>query len=244
MTPRIVAHRGNSWVAPENTLAALVSAARAEADMVEIDLQMTTDGVGVVFHDHPLGRTAAGTGLLRNLDSAAVAALDVGSWFDPVFADTRVPLLAEVLEVLRRYESLGLLLEVSGPWKADALARELATIGDAGLEDRVIVQSFDAASLEISRDTAPALQRGYLSATWDDSVMATCAQVDAQWCNLTWDTISDNPGVVESNRARGLRTMAWTVNEPDMWAAAVDAGVDGIITDRPDRLRGWLAARH
>lgn len=243
MSPRIIAHRGNSWVAPENTLAALASAARADADMVEIDLQMTTDGVGVVFHDHPLGRTAAGTGLLRDLDSAAVADLDVGSWFDPAFTATRVPLLAEVLEVLQRYESMGLLLEVSGPWEADALARELATIGDAGLGERVIVQSFDAESLEISRETAPALQRGYLSATWSDSVLATCEQVEAQWCNLFWDAISGGDGVLESLRERGLRTMAWTMNEPDGWAAAVDAGVAGIITDRPDRLRGWLAAR-
>ncbi|WP_114854329.1 glycerophosphodiester phosphodiesterase family protein [Brachybacterium sp. YJGR34] len=243
MTPRIVAHRGNSSVAPENTLAALVSAARADAHMIEIDLQMTTDGVGVVFHDHPLGRTAAGTGLLRDLDSAAVAGLDVGSWFDPAFAGTAVPLLPEVLELLRRYESLGLLLEVSGPWKADALARELATISDAGLAERVIVQSFALESLEISRDVAPSLQLGYLSATWGDSVMESCAQVDAQWCNVNWDVIGENPDVVEANRERGLRTMAWTVNEPEKWAAAIDAGVDGIITDRPDRLRGWLAAR-
>lgn len=243
MTPVAVAHRGNSWVAPENTLAALVSAARAGADMIEIDLQMATDGVGVVFHDHPLGRTAAGDGLLRDLDSAAVSELDVGSWFDPAFEGARVPLLADVLDVLRRFERLGLLLEVSGPWNAEALGQELATVEEAGLGDRVIVQSFSAESLESAHEAAPALSRGFLTAGWADSVLQTCDHVAAEWCNLGWDAFSQQRGALDAVRARGLRTMVWTVNEPDSWTAAVEAGVDGIITDRPDRLQGWLSAQ-
>ncbi len=74
----------------------------------------------MVFHDHPLGRTAPGSGLLRDLDLDGVARLEVGSWFDPAYSGTPVPLLVDVLGVLARYDDLSLLLEVSGPWTASA----------------------------------------------------------------------------------------------------------------------------
>ncbi|WP_168217990.1 glycerophosphodiester phosphodiesterase [Occultella kanbiaonis] len=241
MTPLVVAHRGNSSVAPENTVAALVSAARTGAHLVEIDLQLTVDGVGVVFHDHSLGRTAPGSGLLRDLDLDGVARLEVGSWFDPAYSGTPVPLLADVLGVLARYDDLGLLLEVSGPWTASALGRELATIADAGLAGRVIVQSFSAESLSLARDLAPDLPRGYLTATWSDDVLETCTDTGARWCNPRADVLEGGFGAVDAIHDRGLRAMVWTLNEPDGWAAALEAGADAIITDRPDRLLGWLA---
>jgi len=252
-SPLVIAHRGNSSVVPENTVAALVSAARAGADLFEIDLQMTTDGVGVVFHDHPLGRTAAASGLLRELDLEAVQGLEVGSWFDPAWAGTPVPVWDDVLAVLERCPATGLLLEVSGPWRDTALAEVLTSVVTAGLGDRVIVQSFSLASLHTAQRVAPELSRGLLTATWPqiaplertasdpDSVIDACLAVGARWCNPIGSVLTEHPDAVPVIHRQGLQTMVWTLNEPAEWLVASAATVDGIITDRPDRLVGWLA---
>ncbi|MFH5821720.1 glycerophosphodiester phosphodiesterase [Georgenia sp. AZ-5] len=241
--PLVVAHRGNSSVAPENTLAALESAWRAGADLVEVDLQLTADGVAVVIHDDEVDRTTTGTGRVDALTATELDALDAGSWFSAHFAGQRVPTAQDLLTFVVARPGLGLLAELKGSWAAGDVRRVTAAVEDAGLAGRVVVQSFDVGTVEALGDVAPSLPRGLLLETLPADLLELCAGLDVSACNPAGPLLRQEPGLVGALHGRGVRVLPWTLNEPAHWAAAAGAGVDGMITDRPDRLRGWLAAR-
>jgi len=125
----IIAHRGAMKLAPENTLASQRLAYELGADVVEVDVRVTRDGVPVNFHDHDLERTTDGTGLLASLTLEQVKRLDAGSWFSPEFSGERVPTIAEVLEVAREYNRK-VLLDVKGAFLAPQL---VAVIQQSGI---------------------------------------------------------------------------------------------------------------
>ncbi|WP_240645733.1 glycerophosphodiester phosphodiesterase family protein [Georgenia sp. SYP-B2076] len=240
--PLVIAHRGNSSVAPENTLVALESAWRAGADMVEIDLQLTRDGVAVVIHDDTVDRTTDGTGRVDALDAARVAALDAGSWFAPGYTGERVPTAAELIGFLAARPGLGLLAELKGVWGAEDVRRVTDAAAAFGLAERIIVQSFEVTTVEALRDVAPALPRGLLIDAVPDDLPALCRRLAVMTCNPAGPLLAEEPDLVGALHDAGLRVMPWTLDESVHWDAAVALGVDGIITNRPDRLRGWLSA--
>lgn len=243
--PAVVAHRGNSSVAPQNTLAAIEAACRAGADAVEIDLQRTADGAAVVMHDNTVDETTDGTGKVADLRLEQVRGLDAGAWFGSSYAGQQVPLFAEVLELLRRYPDTRLLLELKNVWGPEAVREVTSAIDDAGIAGRVVVQSFWPDTVAAARDTAPHLPRGLLLAFEPPDVLDVCAALDVIACNPSADMVRRDPGIVARLHAAGLRVMVWTENDLAGWSAlcAVDdgVGVDAIITDRPDRLLGWLS---
>ena len=240
---RVVAHRGNSWVAPQNTLAAFEAAARAGADSIELDVQLTADGHVVVIHDDTLDATTSGTGPVAGATLAQLRELDAGSWFAPAYAGQRVPVLAEVVDLLARHPSVGLLCELKGGWTEEQAALVTGPLRDAGLADRVVVQSFDRGTVAALRAADPGLRRGLLLAEVTEDVLDVCASLGAHMANPHGLLLAQHPDLVDRLHAAGLEVAVWTLDEPAQWAAAVAGGVDEIITDRPDRLAGWLAAR-
>ncbi len=239
----VIAHRGNSSVAPENTLPALASAGFAGADLIEIDVQVGRDGAGVVIHDDAVDRTTDATGLVSTLDTAEVARLDAGSWKDPAYAGAALPMFAQVLELLGRFPDLGLLLEFKGTWTQAPAADLLDALTASAVADRTIVQSFDIDTVRVLRDLAPTVPCAGLARTGDAETIAICTDLGLMACNPDYRSIIDDPASVQRMHEAGLKTYPWTANEPADWAALVAAGVDGIITDRPDRLLGWLSAQ-
>src|SRR4051812_43743701 len=137
-----VAHRGYSAVAPENTLPALAAGVLAGASFIEFDVRTTVDGVPVVIHDRTVDRTTTGSGPVWELTWADVAALDAGSWFSPAYAGLRVPLLAEVLDLLAPADSVELLIEIKPPATAGQVQTILDMVSERGLLGRTVVQSF------------------------------------------------------------------------------------------------------
>lgn len=240
-SPLVIAHRGNSSVAPENTLPAF--AASAAADMIEIDLRPTGDGQALVIHDALVDRTTDASGAVAEMDTVELGRLDAGSWFDPGFAGTPMPLLADILALLQRRPGLDLLLELKKPWDAKPLEAALAEITSAGLGQRVLVQSAAVELLELVREYAPDLRRGYLTSSYDEQVQQVCADLDVVACNTRFNLLLDRPEVLNAIHDAGQQCMAWTPNTPGEWERLIDLGVDGIITDRPDHLTGWLAGR-
>lgn len=240
---RVVAHRGNSWVAPQNTLAAFEAAARAGADAIELDVQLTSDGHVVVIHDETLDATTSGSGWLKDTPLARVRDLDAGAWFAPAYAGQRVPLLDEVVDLLLRHPAVDLLCEVKGVWTPAEAARVTGPLRAAGLASRVVVQSFWPETVAALREADPALRRGLLLAAVDADTPALCASLDVVMANPHGLLLEQDPGLVARLHAAGLQVAVWTLDEPAHWAAAVAQGVDEIITDRPDHLAGWLAAR-
>ncbi|PYG01091.1 glycerophosphoryl diester phosphodiesterase [Georgenia satyanarayanai] len=239
---RVVAHRGNSAVAPENTLAAIASAMACGADSVEIDVRLTLDGVPVVIHDETLDRTTDGSGPVSATLAAEVTALDAGAWFGETFAGEPVPVLTDVLDMLAAAGDVELLLEVKGAWDADDVRRVTAAVADRGLGERVVAQSFSVATVAALAAVAPGLRRGLLVTEADDGVVGLCRQLRASACNPHGAALRAWPELVDRARAAGLTVTPWTLNQPADWAAARDWGVDGIITDRPSELLAWTAA--
>ena len=239
---RVVAHRGNSSVAPQNTLAAFEAAWRAGADCVEMDVQLTADGRVVVIQDDTVDATSNGRGPVSGFTFDAIRALDAGSWFSPAFAGQAVPAFDEVIGFLRRRE-IDLLLELKDAWSTDEVTLCTEPLLAAGLESRVVVQSFDVPTVAALRDAAPSLSRGLLLEAVPDDLDALADELGLTTVNPDGALLTSDPGFVARWHAAGREVAVWTLDEPWEWAGAAHLGVDAVITDCPDRLRGWLAAR-
>lgn len=154
----LVAHRGASAVAPENTLSAFHAAIEAGADAIELDVQASADGQLVVVHDSTLDRTTDGTGAVFETDGATIATLDAGSWFSPDHAGERVPTLDEVLGL----GGIGFEVELKG-YGADFLAGVLAAVAAAGVLDRVEFTGWNLPLLALLKRLEPSARTGLFS---------------------------------------------------------------------------------
>ncbi|MDA2811100.1 glycerophosphodiester phosphodiesterase family protein [Nocardiopsis sp. RSe5-2] len=245
-----VAHRGASGYAPENTLAAIDAAKVRGATTVEIDVQRTKDGELVVFHDTTLERTTDAEEVFPGRGSYDVAdftleeirSLDAGSWFDPAFEGEKVPTFQEALDRLRKH-GLNLLLEVKAPVLypgieadiSETLARNpawLVPVGKRG-KHRLVIQSFDWASVKRSHDLLPTIPHGLLGQVPEseiDDYGEWADQINPSHKTLTAD-------YVDAVHDEGMAVVTYTVNDADDMRKALDKGVDGLITDYPDIAR-------
>ena len=231
MRPLVIAHRGASGSAPENTLAAFRRAAAIGADMVELDVQLTRDGVVVVIHDLTLERTTDGTGAVREHTLAELRRLDAGAWFAPGFRGERLPALAEVLAAI----PLPVNVELKPAGDDGLEARTLAVVEEAGALGRVVFSSFDGASLDRLRAQSP---EAALAVLWElaplPAAIRCVERVAARALHLRKDAATAD--ALARLTARGLAVRVWTVNEPADFARLAQAGADGIFTDYPERF--------
>ncbi|WP_198154121.1 glycerophosphodiester phosphodiesterase [Catenuloplanes japonicus] len=237
--PLIVAHRGNSSIAPENTMAALVSGVRAGAAYLEIDVHASADGVPVVIHDYTLERTTNGTGRVADRTAAELAALDAGSWHSPPFRGERVPALAQVLDLIAAAPA-GLLLEVK-PFMPRALTA--AIVGEIVARDlttRVLLQSYDANVLRDARALAPAaLRLGLLRDEFDADPVAEARALGCAAFNPSVEALLATPSMATTLRDAGLLVMVHTADHEDTWRALTALHVTAVITNRPAELLAW-----
>ena len=230
-------------MAPPNTIAAFESAWRAGADFFELDIQVTADGEAAVIHDATLEGTTSGSGLVAEHTAAQISALDAGSSFSPVFAGEPVPMLSQVVDFLHSHPEIGLVLEIKGDWTHEPLLRALDLVADAALESRLIIESFSVETMRLVRDLAPQLRRELLIGEVPEDLLELLADLNVSGCNPDGHRLIEDPTLLGRLQAAGHTVIPWTLNEPEQWALAADAGVDGIVTDRPDRLAGWLSGR-
>jgi glycerophosphoryl diester phosphodiesterase len=239
----VVAHRGNSSVAPQNTMAAFEAACRAGADAVELDVRRTRDGELVVIHDRDVSRTTDGDGKIKDLDLDRLRAFDAGSRFSSAFAGQRVPLLSEVLDLLATSGDVGAFVELKGLWSTQEAGRVADLVTAAGLTGPTLVQSFRRRTVAALRDAAPDLPRALLVELWTPDVVRACRALGAVACNPAKRLLRRHPDLVDQLHAAGLTVHPWTVDDAADWATLESRGAEGIITNRPDRLRGWLEGR-
>lgn len=240
--PVTAAHRGYSAVNPENSLAAYAAAMKAGAEYVEIDVHTTADGVPVVLHDQTVDRTTDGTGDVALLDAATVSGFDAGSWFSPAFTGEKVPRFAQVLDLMGTGSS-DLLLEIKGPETRAEVHRTVDLILDAGLEDRVVIQSFDENVLTYAYERVPQIPLGLLRGTLDADPVATAERLHAAYYNPSGSALATRPSVVEDLNAAGVGVFVWTIDSAADWTRFTDLGVEGMITNRPGAFVGWKAAQ-
>ncbi len=233
----VVAHRGASGHAPENTLAAFRRAVELGARFIETDLQFSRDSRIVAIHDSTLDRTTNGRGPVRNLTLAESRMLDAGSWFGPEFAGERLPTLEEILAFARENDVVFYLeLKPGAAWGMEHTV--VAALREAREAARVVVLSFDTSTLRAVRRIEPTVMTGYLFSELDGNVIERALQVGARQLAPRGDLVT--PELVEAARRSDLQIVTWTINEPADMRALAAAGVNGIMTDYPDRLVATL----
>jgi glycerophosphoryl diester phosphodiesterase len=231
MATEVIAHRGASGTAPENTLPAFRRAVEIGAHMIELDVQLTRDGHPVVIHDWTLDRTTSGRGAVRRRTLAEIAALDAGAWFGRAFAGTRVPGLHEVLGAI----GIRINVELKAAGNDGLERRVLDAVERAGALGRVVFSSFDAASLGRLRALSAEAELAVLWAGRSVSrALALAGRVGARSLHLR--TSRAVPAAIASGHAAGFAVRVWTVNALAEFARLTEAGADGVFTDYPERF--------
>ena len=235
----IAAHRGSSGSAPENTLAAFRVAVKAGVDMIELDVRLTADRHLVVFHDRRLGRTADGSGPVWMKTLAEMRALDAGSWFGHRFRGEKVPTLHEVFRTVPRRVAINIEVKTDGDprKKADLEEILLATIRGETEGRTILVSSFNHALLRRLHRRAPQLRLGALLMPVRDvarrsSALSRRLGVSAFVCSRT----RLRKRLVRTAHRNNLTVMVYGVNTARHFARARRFGVDGVITDFPEKM--------
>lgn len=230
-----IAHRGASGHAPEHTRAAFELALEMGAQMIELDVQLSADEALVVFHDADVSRTTNGSGRVRDLTLEQLRALDAGSWFDARFAGEKILTLEEVLELVGKRAALN--VEIKSPREEGKILipKLLAALERFGVMDSTLISSFDWWLLGDVRAASEAVRLGLL---WSDPLIPwpwdRAQKLQAAHLHPLWAVASR--AQIEQAHAHGMWVNAWTVNDLPTMAELMQMGVDGIITDYPDRL--------
>ncbi|MFE1951581.1 MULTISPECIES: glycerophosphodiester phosphodiesterase [Streptomyces] len=254
----VIAHRGASAYAPENTLEAVDKADELGISWVENDVQRTKDGALVVIHDNTLSRTTNVEQVypdrapwnVRDFTAAEIAKLDAGSWKGAQFAGARIPTLHQYLERVDRNHQR-LLLEIKSPELypgiEDQILRQLGRDGwlrHSRVKHRLIVQSFSADSVKTVHQRRPDIKTGFLGTPAVADLPAYAKFADQ--INPSHTTISagyvDAVHALKGPHDKPLEVFTWTVNDTANAVKAIGFGVDGIITNNPDVVRDAVDA--
>lgn len=220
-TPWVTAHRGSMATHPENTMAAFRHAEQVGADELELDVQLSADGVSIVCHDETVDRTTDGSGAVASLTAQQLAALDAG--------DGRgLPTVEAVLRSTR----LPFQVEIKAPGAARPLAQHV--VRDARAEHRVRFISFDHETLRECRRLAPQVARGLITATDVEAAAHEARELGATMLCVHWPLVTE--AVVTEVRRLGLRLASYVVDPSDA-PRAIALGLDSLTTNDPAAMR-------
>ena len=248
--PAIIAHRGFSAAAPENTLAAIELAIATGAVMVEVDVGFSADEGLVLIHDDHLDRTTSGYGPVRAQPLEKLRALDAGSWFAPRFAGEKIPLLEEALELVRGRIAIN--LEIKGESVDDRRreqtageidpngieARVLREVRQRGLLDQVLFSSFHPLALWRLRRLEPAAQiASLLHAPYHGGRRPEDILAEVGSTALHVHDSEAQPELIEACAAAAIPLRVYTVNSPARFLALAPQAIDAVFTDDPAALQ-------
>ena len=244
-SPWIIAHRGARDQAPENTLSALRQALQYAIDGVEFDVQMSRDGVTVIFHDRTLQKVGGGRRRICDVTAVDLAGIDWGNWFHRRFAGEPLPTLDKALSLIDRCPNMCIEIKIHpgdhASGHADRLTEKtIARINQTDVrryKDRILILSFDAEVLQKAHamDPEPRYVLNLPEASPEKVFTAPTGHLWAVDVHISALT----PSLVQWARKQSLRVLTYTCNGSRQVKKAIAANVDGIITDRPQ----WLA-RH
>ena len=227
----VIAHRGNSRFAPENTIGAIDSAADS-ADLTEFDVQVAADGELVLMHDDTVDRTTDGTGPVDSLTLSELQALDAGSWFSPEFSSETVPTLAQAIRASQANNLTPIVEQKTG--LPNAYHSSFQSLGISSDEFQII--SFDWRFLGFmdrldSNYQLGALGSGELTQNQIDRAISLGADF------IDWSHSDVSQETVDLVHQSGMELYVYTVNDVDRMQELIDFGIDGITTDDPALLR-------
>jgi len=230
--PEIIAHRGASFDAPENTLAAIEEAINQGADAIEIDIQETKDGVPVLFHDYSISRTTSATSNrpINQLTLEEVKALDAGSYFSKDFEGEKIPTLQEALEATKYRANLYIELKANN----DAFNETVHTlIEDLNMINDVTILSFNVNQLETFKIYDESYETVLLLGTFIGDFERLVRNDSIDSVAFASSVAINNPQYIRRLHAEDKRAYVWTVNDKERLEMVVDYEIDGIITDVP-----------
>jgi glycerophosphoryl diester phosphodiesterase len=233
----VIAHRGFSGQAPENTLASFKKAIELGSDMIELDVRFSKDGQVVVVHDDTIDRTTNGRGKVSDYTLKELKQFDAGSWFLPQFSGEQIPTLKEVLELAkgRILVNIEIKNESLGQYAVTDLAdRALREVKKAEMAEQVIFSSFYPSALARIKERDPRIWVALLyNRSWNYLPEITRGNpfsiLNLRNSYLTKDKIA-------KIHREGMRVNVYTVNSEEEMEQFVGWGIDGIITNHPDRL--------
>jgi len=236
----VIAHRGASAYFPENTIPSFKGAIAMGADMVEIDVQLTSDKEVVVFHDEKISHCTDGRGKIANHTLAQLKKLDAGSWYDKIFKSTRIPTLAEVLGVCKNKIAVNIEIKteaVSKMFFGGIEEKCLKIVEQSGMNGHVVFSSFDTRAImhlkQIDNKVTVAVlfeKKHYGSKLPSDIIES--AGADAFNCSDT----EFNKKWLTNIKSNNIPVNIYTVNDAKNMKRFINMGVSGIFTNKPDIL--------
>jgi glycerophosphoryl diester phosphodiesterase len=234
-SPLIIAHRGASAHAPENTLSAFKLAIQKKADVIELDSKLTADEQVVVIHDPTVDRTTDGSGRVNNLPLAALRELDAGAHFGEDFQNEPIPTLEEVFEICARKIFFNIeLTNYLTPF--DILAEKVSQLIERfALKDHIFVSSFHPIPLRHIHKLSPTIPIGFLAKSGSAGFLSRSwlGRAIVHYHAIHPEKSDVSPNLVKKVHKSGQRVHPFTVNEPAEMVKLFAIGVDGIITDDP-----------
>ena len=225
----VSAHRGASYMYPENTLASFVGAKRLGADYIELDVHKSLDGKLVIVHDDNLKRVAGINKKVENMTYDEIKTVDVGSFFKDEFKNERIPLLSEALEFARE-NNIRLIIEIKkGKENNDIEQDVIDLVNEYNFKNRCVIASLNYGVIENVKTIDPSFKTVYiLGFIIGDINMLTEADV------YSIEESSINRNLVNKIHNSGKEVYAWTVNSEESINDMIDMNVDNIITDNID----------
>ncbi len=233
--PTIIAHRGSTTHAPENTIAAFELAVSQNADAIELDVKLCADGQVIVIHDPTVDRTSGGSGKVLDLSLAALKELDAGSWFSAEFTGESIPTLGEVFEAVGKKIFINVELTNYTSIRDDLPDKVVDHVRKHDLEERVLFSSFNPLALRRTHRLLPETPIGLLA-------LPGCAGAWARSWPGHWvvpyqalhvEVGSTTSTLIARQHKKGHRIFAYTANDPEDMQRLFKLGVDGIFTDDP-----------
>lgn len=243
--PKVIGHRGAKAYAPENTLAAIHTAADLGIEWVEIDVKLTEDGVPIIFHDDTLERCTNGSGLVAHTPYSIIEELDAGSWFGDSFAGEKIPTLEEVLNTIIE-RGLGVNLEIK-PCEGREVETAEVTLDYATRiwpDDAPppLISSFSHVSLETARDCMREWPRGLLIDDYLGNWKELAEHLEVRTIHIDGRTVT--PEQIEEYLAAGYPLLAYTINDPELAKQLISAGLTAVFSDCPDVIRDEIEIFH
>ena len=231
----IIAHRGFSSIAPENTKAAFVAAIEGGADSMEFDVQFSSDGVPVIFHDLNLDRTTNGKGKLTEKSLTELKSLDAGIWFDRKFAGEKILTLVEALEIFKTLpQYLYFDLKSYSQWSQTEIEKFVEIVTDSGVKEKAVITSFNDDLNEGVREVSGNdFMFGHSVAAESSyhAKLAKAVEMGDPFISSKYNILLENQALIEKSQSQGIDIVVWTVDNREEFQQLIDLGVTRIMTN-------------
>jgi glycerophosphoryl diester phosphodiesterase len=242
--PAVIAHRGDSINAPENTLSAFMLAAEKGADAIEMDVKLTSDGHVIVLHDLLVDRTTNGTGNISKLQLSTIRGFDAGGWFSDRYDREKIPTLDEVLESVGKRLHINIELTNYATPADNLVEKVVELVIKHNLQDRILFSSFFPHNLWKAGLLLPKIPRGLLTMRGSLGSLGRAIGWRGNFYALHPFFTDVTPALVKRVQKGGRRLIVWTVNREEDLQRMINLGVDALITDDPTLTLQLLGRNH